>query len=287
MATKKITHHICMMMYGFGDSHEPNPETVRLVENILQSQLKTIVNEAMKKGEGNKVVRGEDLVFLLRHNKYKMQRFVRYVQHKDSIKMKNLDPSVIDLDPDKPPNSLLEFIESIDETGEFMDLSEIDETKMERMIRADRISRDLSEEKYIEFQKARCLSFKNSNFENIRHLVDPKEEIKLTQDALFVLCYFAFQTVAEIVDYALYVREDRQAGDDPLKHLPGSYYTATMFNAPHGLDKRRIDCTRIHTNQQPISVNEIKEVMRRVYSPQAGKLNFGGKLPATHYLFAL
>jgi len=155
MATKKITHHICMMMYGFGDSHEPNPETVRLVENILQSQLKTIVNEAMKKGEGNKVVRGEDLVFLLRHNKCKMQRFVRYVQHKDSIKMKNLDPSVIDLDPDKPPNSLLEFIESIDETGEFMDLSEIDETKMERMIRADRISRDLSEEKYIEFQKAR------------------------------------------------------------------------------------------------------------------------------------
>lgn len=155
MATKKITHHICMMMYGFGDSHEPNPETVRLVENILQSQLKTIVNEAMKKGEGNKVVRGEDLVFLLRHNKYKMQRFVRYVQHKDSMKMKNLDTSVIDLDPDKPPNSLLEFIESIDETGEFMDLSEIDETKVERMIRADRISRDLSEEKYIEFQKAR------------------------------------------------------------------------------------------------------------------------------------
>lgn len=155
MATKKITHHICMMMYGFGDSHEPNPETVRLVENILQSQLKTIVNEAMKKGEGNKVVRGEDLVFLLRHNKCKMQRFVRYVQHKDSIKTKNLDPSVIDLDPDKPPNSLLEFIESIDETGEFMDLSEIDETKVERMIRADRISRDLSEEKYIEFQKAR------------------------------------------------------------------------------------------------------------------------------------
>lgn len=100
--------------------------------------------------------------------------------------------------------------------------------------------------------------------------MDPKEEIKLTQDALFVLCYFAFQTVAEIVDYALYVREDRQAGkvylcfvqtlihqnvlifahtitgDDPLKHLPGSYYTATMFNAPHGLDKRRIDCTRVY-----------------------------------------
>lgn len=87
--------------------------------------------------------------------------------------------------------------------------------------------------------------------------------------------------------------------------MPGSYYTATMFNAPHGLEKRRIDCTRvvfflqifevfykfnsvqIHTNQQPISVNEIKEVMRRVHNPQAGKLNFGGKLPATHYLLAL
>lgn len=156
MANKKITHHICMMMYGFGDSHEPNPETVRFVENILQSQLKTIVKEAMKTGDGNKVVKGEDLVFLLRHNKYKMQRFVRYVQHRDiSIRMKNANPLIIDLDPDKPRNSLLEFIESIDETGEFMDTSEIDETKLKRMIRADRISRDLSEEKYIEFQKAR------------------------------------------------------------------------------------------------------------------------------------
>lgn len=168
MASKKITHHICMMMYGFGDSHEPNPETVRLVENIVQSQLKTIVKEAMKKGDGNKVVKGEDLVFLLRHNKYKMQRFVRYVQHRDiSIRMKNANPSVIDLDPDKPRNSLLEFIENIDETGEFMDMSEIDETKVERMIRADRISRDLSEEKYIEFQKARQV-LKLGNFERLQ-----------------------------------------------------------------------------------------------------------------------
>ncbi|KAL1517605.1 hypothetical protein ABEB36_001346 [Hypothenemus hampei] len=290
MANKKITHQICMMMYGFGDSHVPNPETVRLVENIVQKQLRTIVNEALKHWDG-KMVKGQELVFLLRHNKHKMQRFVKYIRQQEvTRKLKSTNPSVINIDPDDvPKNPLIEFIERLDETGEFLDTSEIDETKIDRLLRADRISKDLNEEKYIEFQRARCASFRRcqANFEHIKQWIDPTDEVKFTQEALEVLCYFAYQTVAEIVDYALLVREDAQSGNDPLSHLPGSYYTATMFNAPHGLERKKIDCTRIHTNQPPISPNEIKEVMRRVHTPQAGKLNFGGKVPETHYLFAL
>lgn len=78
MGTKKQTYYneISMMMYGFGDSHEPNPETVRLVESTVLSQLRMIVNEALKYWDGVSL-KGENLIFLLRHNKYKMQRFVR------------------------------------------------------------------------------------------------------------------------------------------------------------------------------------------------------------------
>ncbi|XP_066254272.1 transcription initiation protein SPT3 homolog [Euwallacea similis] len=293
MPNKMQNHHhqIHMMMYGLGDSHDPNPDTVQLVESIVQSQLKTIVIEALKYGDG-KVLRGRDLVFLLRHNKYKMHRFIRYILHKELSQKLKCSSTVSKIDhDDKTKNKLIKFIESIDETGEFLDMSEVDETKVERMLRADRISRNLSEEKYLEFQKSRCASFKTCprSFENIKQWIDPKKELIFEDDSMDVLCYLAFQTVAELVDYALLVREDAQSGSDPLAHLPGSgsYYTAAMFKAPHGLERGRVDCARIRTNQAPISVGEIKEVMRRIYSPQTGKLNFGGKVPDTHYLLAL
>ncbi|XP_050301965.1 transcription initiation protein SPT3 homolog [Anthonomus grandis grandis] len=305
MTTQKISYYneISMMMYGFGDSHQPDKDTVNLVESIVLNQLQTIVKEAQKYGDG-KIVNAQELVFLLRHNKCKMQRFVRYLNNKEITKVAygsttatpNFTPKIdetpfIEIDPeDRPKNKLIEFIELLDETGEFMDLSEEDEVKMERMVRADRISQELNEEKYIEFAKARCSSFKvksRTMAENMKQWIDPKNETVINADALDVLSYFAHETVAEIVDCALLVREDAKSGTDPVRHLPGSYYSAVMFNGAHRFEEKKPDYTRVHSGQLPISVAEIHEVMRRIYNRQAGKLNFGGKVPETHFLFAL
>ncbi|KAJ8931718.1 hypothetical protein NQ314_015336 [Rhamnusium bicolor] len=279
-------------MFGFGDSHKPNPDTVRLVESIVLKQLRIIVQEASKYSDG-KNLRGKDLVFLMRHNKQKMQRFVKYLLNKrNSALLQQLQKNIVEIDcePKEPKGELIEFIKSIDETGEFTDLSGFDEIKHDRQLRADRISQALDEQKYLEFCKARCASF-NSRDTTQRSLnklwlwIDPKKEIDFKPDALDVLGYYAYQTVAEITDYALLVRMDGKCGTDPLKHLPGSYYTATMFNGEHRFEGTNPDYSKVHSSQPPISVNEIKEVMRRVHSPQAGLQNFGGKLPETHYLF--
>ncbi|CAH1125135.1 unnamed protein product [Ceutorhynchus assimilis] len=282
-------HEISSMMYGYGDSHEPNPDTVRLVENIVSKQLRMIINEALKYWD-NETLKGQDLVFLLRHNKYKMQRFIRYIEKKEatkkSVAQSNSEIPIVEVEPEKSKNNLIQFIEKIDETGEFMDLSEVDEVKLERQIRADRTSQDIDEKKYLEFQKARCASFKSIS-QGIKQWIDPQDQLTFEPDALEVLAYFANQTVAEIVDLALLVKEDAKSGTDPLAHLPGSYYTATMFNGAYRFDSGKPDYTRVRSGQPPISVNEIKEVMRRIYSPQAGKLNFGGKVPDTHYILAL
>lgn len=286
-------NEISLMMFGFGDSHTPNPETVRLVESIVLKQLRTLVQEALKYSDG-KNLRGEELVFLMRHDKHKMRRFVRYLINKENkAKVQQLQPDIIEIDGTAmPKNELIEFIERIDETGEFTDLSEVDDVKYERLLRADRMSQALDEKKYLDFCKARCASFNSrdtthKNLEKLRKWLDPKEEIIFKVDALEVLAYLAYQTVAEITDYALLVRMDSKCGTDPLKHLPGSYYTATMFSGKHRFEEPNPDYSTVHTSQPPISVNEIKEVMRRVHTPQAGRLNFGGKLPETHFLFAL
>lgn len=288
-------NEISLMMFGFGDSHKPNPDTVRLVEGIVLKQIRTIVREALKYADGN-TLRGEELVFLMRHNKYKMRRFVQYLNNKYTKNQVLHNYFSFDLDendkPKKSKNDLIEFIERIDETGEFTDLSEFDDVKYERQLRADRISQALDEKKYLDFCKARCASFSNKdtihkNLEKLKAWIYPKDEIKFTEQAIEVISYYAYQTVAEIIDYALLVRMDARSGTDPLRHLPGSYYTATMFSGKHRFEEPNPDYSKVLSSQPPISVSEIKEVMRRVHTPQAGRLNFGGKIPDTHYLFAL
>lgn len=284
-------NEISQMMFGFGDSHTPNPETVRLVESIVLNQLTTIVQEALNYSDG-KNLSGEELVFLMRHNKHKMRRFVRYLinkQRKSAVQQIQLEIVEVE-EPEK--TALLKFIEFLDETGEFTDLSEMDEVKEERQLRADRISQALDQSKYLAFCKARCTSFtskdtSHKSSEKLRLWVDPKKCINFKPDALDTLAYYAYQTVAEIVDYAQLVRLDMRSGTDPFKHLPGMYYTSTMFNGKHHFEEENPDYSKVHSSQLPISVSEIKEVMRRVHMPQAGLLNFGGKLPVTHYLFAL
>nr|XP_023020046.1 transcription initiation protein SPT3 homolog [Leptinotarsa decemlineata] len=295
MELPKISFYteISLMMFGFGDSHTPNQETVLLVENIVLKQLRTLVQEALKYSDG-KNLKGEELVFLMRHNKQKMRSFVKYLINKQTKSaIQKMQTNVVEIDKiQKPKGPLMEFIERIDETGEFTDLSEFDEIKYQRQLRADRISLALDEKKYLEFCKARCASFcsrdtTQRSLEKLRLWVDPKKKINFKVEALDVLAYYAYQTVAEITDYALLVRMDSKCGTDPLKHLPGSYYTATMFSGKHRFEEPNPDYSNVHSSQPPISVNEIKEVMRRVTSPQAGRLSFGGKLPETHFLFAI
>lgn len=294
MENQKISFYneISMMMFGFGDSHTPNPETVRLVENIVQSQLRLILQEALKYSKGE-VFNGEELVFLMRRNKYKMRRFIKYLQIKIlKTKMGNKD-NVIETDIAEPPkHELMKFIEKIDETGELSTFTEFDEIKYERMIRADRISVSLNEEKYLKYAKARQVSFLHKSIlggkgEKLIQWIRPNMNITLRNNGLDVLTYYAYETVAQLMDYAFLVRLDAKRTNDPLSNLSGFYYNSTMFNGDHRFSGSNKDYSRIYSGQPPFSPNEIKEVMRRVYSSQTGKLMLGKKTPATHYILAL
>lgn len=279
------------MMFGFGDSHKPNPETVKLVESIVLNQLHLIVQEGLKYSP-NKSFNGQELVFLMRKSKYKMRRFIKYLQMKDiKKKMETNNANSIDLS-EKPKNELVEFIERIDETGELTNFTEFDDVKHERQLRADRISIALDEEKYLKFAKARTKSFMYKNmmrnkFEKFKSWIDPKKELLFTCNALDVLSYLAYETVAQIIDYAFLVRLDMRSTSNPLSNLNGMYYTASMFNGEHRFTGSIPDYNSIYKGQPPFSPNEIKEVMRRLYSSQTGKLMLGNKVPERHFILAL
>lgn len=284
-------NQISQMMYGFGDSHKPSPDTVHLVEHTVLSQLRTIIQEALKHSAEPNKLQGEELVFLMRKNKHKMRRFIKYLQNKEMKRKfeKQLDETGPLATEQMGPSarSLIEFIEHIDETGELTDMAEFDDMKYERQLRADRISQMLDTKKYIEFCQARHASFTSKNPDELRFWLDPDQELSFTSSALDILAYYAFETVAQIVDYALLVRMDRQRTKDPFSSLAGMHYNAVMFNGSYRFVDSKPDISVVYTGQPPISVDEIREVMRRVTMPQAGRLYLGKKLPETQFLFAL
>lgn len=272
LKSEKISYQeeIAMMLFGFGDSNKPNEDTVKLVEGIVLNQLRIIIQEAFKYSDGNKLD-GKALVFLMRRNRTKMQRFIRYLLAKELNKEVNtsneeadtLQSTSIDVPKSKPKHPLIEFIEYMDETGELTDLSETDQGKYERTLRADEISKALDKNMYLEYQEARRQSFFKRSGAKFRKWLDPNGSIEFDSTALDVLAYYGRETIAQLTDYAFQVRLDSNRGSDPFSSM------------------------KVYYVKQAITVNEISEVMRRVSSPQTGKLNLGKKLPITQYILAL
>lgn len=321
------TEEITKMLFGFGDCSKPNENTVQLIESIVVSQLRGIIREALKYSKDD-TLDGKELVFLMRHNKHKMRRFIKYLQNKElkkeiaqysqinkegthskeikkeiesdigtlniltanqkpkhelkkeimhysEIKKEGNHSKEIEGDigtlniltaNQKPKHDLVDFIEYIDETGELTDLTEFDKVKHARQVRANNISLVLDQTKYAEYQKARTVSFHSAGFKKFCTWIDPRNELtqKFTETAFDVLAYYAFETVAQIVDFAFQVRLDTKKGPDPIN---------TYRN--------------VYSIQQPFTVNEIKEVMRRVSSPQTGRLEFGKTVHERHSFLAL
>jgi len=73
------------MMHGFGDSSEPLLESAKIIQDVVLQQMRTIVRRACEIADKrsnlkkNNVVNGEDIIFLLRKNKTKLQRLIKYL----------------------------------------------------------------------------------------------------------------------------------------------------------------------------------------------------------------
>lgn len=72
-------------MHGFGDSSEPLIESAKIVEEVVLQQMRTIITKACEvsdnRGNSKKgtTISAEDLIFLLRKDKVKLQRLIKYL----------------------------------------------------------------------------------------------------------------------------------------------------------------------------------------------------------------
>lgn len=161
------------MMFSLGDARRPLHETAVLVEDVVHTQLINLLQQAAEVSQlrGARVISAEDLLFLMRKDKKKLRRLLKYMFIRDykSKIIKGIDED--DLLEEKLSGSsgtnkrqkiAQDLINSIDQTGELLAMfedNELDDVKQERMERAERQTRTMDSAQYAEFCESRQLSF--------------------------------------------------------------------------------------------------------------------------------
>ncbi|XP_025065372.1 transcription initiation protein SPT3 homolog [Alligator sinensis] len=261
-----FTPELQSMMFSLGDARRPLHETAVLVEDIVHTQLINLLQQAAEVSQlrGARVISAEDLLFLMRKDKKKLRRLLKYMFFRDykSKIVKGIEDD--DLVEDKFNSSSVnkrqklaqDFLNSIDQTGELLAMfedDEIDDVKLERMERAERQTRMMDSAQYAEFCESRQLSFSfpfNPSTMVMGACINPTAkkaskfrdwldcssmEIKPNAVAMEILAYLAYETVAQLVDLALLVKQDMapKAGD-PFSHAISATFIQYHTSAePH------------------------------------------------------
>ncbi|KAI9514915.1 hypothetical protein NQZ68_029762 [Dissostichus eleginoides] len=229
------------MMFALGDARRPLYETAALVEDIVHTQLITMLHQACEGAtlRGSRVISAEDILFLMRRDKRKVWRSLKYLQFRD-YKSKLLK-SLEDEEPLQEAGAAAgvaggnqrrqrlaqDFLMWMDQTGELLSLAdrqEVDPVKQERMERLERQTRTMDPAQYSEFCESRQLSFakKASKF---RDWLDCSSlELKPNSVSMEILSYLAFETVAQIVDLSLLVKQEMTPKTNPISHVISSSF---------------------------------------------------------------
>ncbi|CAL1526175.1 unnamed protein product [Lymnaea stagnalis] len=298
-----FTTEIQQMMFGFGDSKHPLQETAVLVEEIVHQQMMSMILQANEVAisRGDKQISIEDILFLLRKDKVKLKRLIKYCEVRD---LKNviktslatgeesqLDSAILQ-SPEKATcdkklmgkNRLIcyEFLSSIDQTGELLALfgdTETDAVKHERMVRAELQAQGMDSQQYFEFCKARQANFsrrynKSQRFKDWLQLkLSP--DIIMNPTVLEICSYLAYETVAQIVDLALLVKQDMRSKPGDLlskTHPPlcvnySEMYANSIYNKYDGTSHEQTPTNDISNQTQ------IKTAVGGAIQITQGKLN--------------
>lgn len=279
------------MMHAFGDCNQPLPESARLIESIVREQLDALIERAAEIANlrESPVIGPEDVLFLLRKDKSKLVRLINHLYVKDiksSINEGTTNLAELRMyDVTKSQSSrrvkiCYDYLTSLDEFAEYKKVFNqalFDEIKNQRLRRIDSMTRNMSHTEYVLFTKARQVSFvsrvKPDRFSD--WLLGNKPDAKISVFAFEMIQYLAHETVAQIVDTSLLVKQDIERDpNDPLSvlittsahnksekaNLNAHCQQPKPFNIPYNVTK---------TNRYPkcITPSHIHEAMRRFCAP--------------------
>ncbi|ELU09308.1 hypothetical protein CAPTEDRAFT_221143 [Capitella teleta] len=218
--------------HGLGDCRKPLATSAALIEEIVYRHLQRVLYQAEEAARLRhaRFIGLEEFIFILRRNKVKLKRLLRFLEYQDvrSMSLKAMEDEEV-TEPGtagKRKRSCRRFLSTIDQTGELLTLLKddgVDDIKQDRLLRAEMQTRCMDPQQYKEFCTARQASFtpkyRSQKFKEWL-FTDLNLEIRPNQHGVEILSYLAYECTAQIVDMALLVRQDMKAEvSDPFQQV--------------------------------------------------------------------
>ena len=275
-----FVQEIKMMMYTFGDYHEPLTESAQLIEEIVYQQMTLLLHLACEVAveRDAKLIGLEDVIFLMRRDKSKLARLIKALKVSDSkneakgwlkqgLEDDDIETTVCSIDEmtnetqeklqTKRVKLCYDFISSIDSTGSLLEIFNddyFDSVKHERNLKFEKIANELNASQYLKYCEARKVSFsslRNNKFKDWLFR-DFNHELKPHQYFIEVMQRLAYETVGQIVEMALMIKQDYQRDPcDPLTCLLPN----KMINNDYPMYQGSSNKTNKITNQMTDSLN--------------------------------
>ncbi|GBB97540.1 hypothetical protein RclHR1_00300019 [Rhizophagus clarus] len=295
----RYTSEIQQMMFVFGEVQAPLLETINLVEDIVRSQVIEIIIQAAAQASkrGSRYMSAEDLIFLIRHDRAKVNRLRTYLSWKD-VRKNAKDTGGNDAAEEimEEPNAAkarkmkvkLSW-ELVNSFSEFLNADSDDEDEEEleayndsiqRLKDADEITRAMTREEYVHYSECRQASFTYRKAKRFREWANMSAyiDMKPNDDIIDILGFLTFEMVSTLTETALRVKRDLDK--DQMIHNKS-------LNRPKGMFEDELENRDVYlfssppSEQTALRPSHIHEAFRRLQMlPQPVK-NFRGGLVRT------
>ncbi|KAH9947210.1 TFIID-18kDa-domain-containing protein [Amylocystis lapponica] len=248
----KYAQEISQMMFVFGEVQDPNPETVNLVEDIIRSQIIELIIQArmLATRRGARYLSAEDLIFLIRHDRAKVNRLRTYLSWKDvrkhakdsggdgggGVEVETLEDGADDKLTAKAqkitiklPWEIMTMYSDVLQTDDEEDEDDIEahEASIQRLKEADDATRQMTREEYQHYSDCRQASFTYRKAKRFRDFLNlpPSLDLKANDDTVDIVGFLAFEMVRSLTIAGLevkksledsYLREDMHVSASPV-----------------------------------------------------------------------
>ncbi|KAK9457314.1 transcription initiation factor IID, 18kD subunit-domain-containing protein [Dipodascopsis uninucleata] len=303
---------IQQMMFVSGETNDPPPETTALIEDIVRSQVSEMLRQATAQAtrRGSRSISIEDLIFLIRHDRAKVNRLRTYLSWKDVRKnAKDQEGGAVegadileDVGAAAPVSSVQDAGQKMkyrkskvklpwDLTGMFAEpVPEIEDEEggvgpdedeleanlatLQRLKSADERTRAMTKEEYVHWSECRQASFTFRKGKRFREWASIAilTDSKPNDDIIDILGFLTFEIVAVLTEEAIKVKE----AEDEME-MRRSKRTKTRKTERFLFDPPDED-------QRPIQAKHVAEAFRNLQQAKPKQLalrNFSGGLVRT------
>ncbi|OBZ89622.1 SAGA complex subunit spt3 [Choanephora cucurbitarum] len=228
----RFQSEIQQMMFVFGEVSDPLQEVTLLVEDIVRSQVIEIIIQAAAQAtrRNSRYLSAEDLIFLMRHDRAKVNRLRSFLSWKDVRKNAKdasgdqVEDVVEETNTGKIHRSIIKLpwelvnqftdviVKSINPEEESEDEDEIEayNDSIQRLKEADDITRAMTREEYVHYSECRQASFTYRKGKRFRDwaCMSSIVDIKPNDDIVDSLGFLTYEMVSKLTTTALRIKRD-------------------------------------------------------------------------------